>query len=274
MLQRVLWIALALILVVTAVSVPASAANREHQQLMADLRILQAETQRLARSLQELAEAIKGVSARLDEQASATRKAFADQRLLVDGVSADVRVVREKIDDSSVRLNSLSQDVEALRQTILQMPAPAAGVEAGAAAGQPAGPPTGAAGLGVSPQRLFDTAWADYTVGQYSLAVTGFETYVKAFPKLEQASEAQWYIGEALFAQGKYKEAVTAYERVIAEYPGSKRAPDSYFKRGVALNALGEVDKARESWEFVVKTYPTTDAGRLARQRLDALIRK
>jgi TolA-binding protein len=33
-------------------------------------------------------------------------------------------------------------------------------------------------------------------------------------------------------------------------------------------------DRARESWEFVVKTYPNSDAGRLARQRLEQVVKK
>jgi tol-pal system protein YbgF len=126
----------------------------------------------------------------------------------------------------------------------------------------------------VSPQRLYDNAWGDYVGAQYNLAVSGFENYIRTFPKSELAGEAQYFIGESYYQQGTYKEAVTAYDRGIADYPNSKRIPDMYFKRGMALNALGQVDRARESWEYVLKNFPNSDAGRLARQRLDQLIRR
>ena len=71
-----------------------------------------------------------------------------------------------------------------------------------------------------------------------------------------------------------HREAVTAYDRGISDYPNSKRIPDMYFKRGMALNALGQTDRARESWEYVLKNFPNSDAGRLARQRLDQMIRR
>jgi TolA-binding protein len=71
--------------------------------------------------------------------------------------------------------------------------------------------------------------------------------------------------------QGKYRDAITAYERVISDYPNSVKVPDAYYKRGLALNVLGQTDKARESWEAAAKNYPNSDAGRLAKQRLDQL---
>jgi len=282
MLRRLPSLVLALLIVATIVSMPASAANREHQQMMADIRMLQEQTQQLQLTLAGLTDAVRAVSAKLDEQAGASRKAFADQKLQVDTITADVRVVREKIDDNNVRISSLSQDVEALRLAI--PPAPPAGQAPPTE--QPAGeaaqgtPPAAAQPapaqplLGVSPQRAYDTAWADYAGGQYTLAIEGFEAYIKNFPKSDLAGDAQYFIGESQYQQGKFKEAVAAYDRVIADYPASRKIPDAYYKRGLALNALGLTDRARESWELVVKTYPNSDAGRLARQRLEQVVKK
>jgi tol-pal system protein YbgF len=255
---------------------PASAANKEHQQMMADIRILQEQTLQLHAQLSAVTDALKAVTARIEEQGGVTRKAFADHRVLVENLAGDLRVVREKVDDSNVRIGSLSQELEAVRLAIPQTP-PQPPVVTGEPqpAGQPAQPPPASApALGMSPQRLYDTAWGDYTIGQYSLAIAGFTNYVRSFPTLEKAGEAQWYIGEAQFALGSYREAIVAYDRVISDYPTHKLVPDAYYKRGVAFQALGQIDRARESWEFVVKTYPSSDAGRLARQKLDLLIRK
>jgi tol-pal system protein YbgF len=264
------------LLAVTAVPLPA--ANKEHQQMMADIRMLQEQTQMLQAQLSAVTEALRAVSTKLDEQAGVQRKAFADQRLLVDTMSNDLRVVREKIDDNNVRVSSIAQELDALRLSMAQgaqAPAVAAGAEGEQAAGMnpPPGalPPAGTPNPGVSPTRLYDMAWADYVGGQYDLAIQGFTDFIKTFPKLDQAGAAQYYIGETYYAQGKYREAVTAYDRVIADYANSAKVPDAYYKRGLALNVLGQTDRARESWEFVVKNFPNSDAGRLARQRLDQM---
>ncbi len=266
--------------VMQAASGVASAANKEHLQMMAEIRILQEQTALLRAQLSALNDTLRALGTKLDDQTGASRKAFADQKLSVDAITEDLRVVREKVDDNNVRVSSLAQEIEAMRTAIVQEASqPAASADtAGAAATPPAAgaqPPAGPpAGPAPSPQRLYDAAWADYVASQYNLAVSEFENFLRTYPRSEQAGDAQYFIGECYYQQGMFKEAVAAYESGISTYPGSQRLPDMYFKRGMAFNALGLVDRARESWELVVKNFPNSDAGRLARQRLDQIIRK
>jgi tol-pal system protein YbgF len=279
-----------------ALATPAHAANREHLQIVADIRMLQEQTQQLQSTLVQLNDALKTLNARLDEQSNQQRKAFADQKLLVDTLTGEVRIVREKIDDTNVRLSSLSQEVDSLRSPqpgggVPMTPQPPAGNEgaqppAGAST-EPAGavPPAGAppaggsnvaaapAPVGMSPTRLFEIAQADYAGGQWALAINGFETYLKTFPKTDKADDAQFYIGEAYSLDGKFKEAIGAYDKVINDYPSGDRVPDALYKRGLAYSRLGQNDRARESFEMVMKNFPNSEGSRLAKQVLDRLAR-
>src|SRR6476620_12696604 len=108
-------------LMLVAVAAPASAANKEHQQLMADIRMLQEQSQTLQNLLGQLNDALRAVNTRLDQQAETTRKAFADQKLIIDNLTNDARVIREKLDDNNVRVGSLTQEVDALRRSMQQM---------------------------------------------------------------------------------------------------------------------------------------------------------
>src|SRR5689334_11658221 len=108
-----LFVAALAIALAAAQAAPAAAADQEHQQLMADLRMLQEQSQQLQNLLAALNESLKAVNARIDQQVEANRKAFADQKLVVDNLSNDVRVIREKLDDNNVRVGSLTQEVEA-----------------------------------------------------------------------------------------------------------------------------------------------------------------
>ena len=103
---------------------PAQGADREHQQMMADIRMLQEQTVRLHLMLVTLDESLQTLLARLDSQADDSRRAFADQKLLVDNVTGAVRIVREKVDETNVRVSSLAQEVEALRLAVPRMTAP------------------------------------------------------------------------------------------------------------------------------------------------------
>ena len=266
-----------------------AAADREHQQIMADLRMLQEQTQQLQALMNGLGDALKAVNSRIDDQTSLERKAFADGKVQMDAMSGDLRVVREKVDETNVRLGTISQELESLRQAIPEpaafMNAPVNPVNTDASAGTPGVTPQGTAPppvagasppppvAGLQPQRLFDGSYGDYTAGNYSLAVQGFETYLRSFPKNQRAHEAQLYVAESLAYDKKDMEAVVAYERVIANYPGSASVPPAYYKRGLALERLGEMGRAKESYEAVMKEFPDALQASLAKQRLDGLNR-
>jgi TolA-binding protein len=262
-----------------AFATPAAAQSREQRQLMADMRMLQEQNQVLQNTLAVIADAIKAVNARIDEQANATGKAFADQKLVIDNLSNNVREIREKLDDSNVRLGTLNTEVEALRQGLQQLtfrppepavdpdaPPPAAGSEP-AAAVPPAAPPPALA-LGTSPQKLYDEALADYSLSQWDLAIAGFEAVIKYFPRAERAADAQVYIGNAHLLAGDNEKAVAAYDAAIRTYPTAPALPEAYYKKGLALRSLKQADEARAAFEFVVKTYPDSAAAGLARQEL------
>lgn len=261
------------VFLVFSTAAPEAAANKEHQQMMADIRMLQQQNQALQAQLAVLTDLLRTVNTRLEEQAGASRKGFADQKVLVDTLGGDLRVVREKVDETNVRLTSLAQEVDAIRTA-----QPAAAVQAGIAdpqdvSGTAGPPPAQPAGFGTSPSKAFEAARSDYFAANWTLAIQGFESFIKSFPKSDMADDAQYYIGESYFGATKYREAVAAYDRVIATYPTSNTLPDVYYKRGVALNAIGQIPQARESFEYVIKTFPTSDTATLAKQALDRLSR-
>ena len=266
-------------LLLASLAAPATAASREHQQMMAEIRMLQEQNQQLQLALANLARTLDAITVRLDQQSEASRKTVADQRLLADGLAGDLRVVRERIDDTNVRLSSLSQEIEALRASIPMVPAPmpAAGeTDETAPSGEPAAAPLPTApnpAAGLSPQRLWEQAYADYASGQWSLAIQGFETFIKSFPRSEQADKAQRYIGESYLLDGKFDQAIAAYDKVITNYPTGTEVALAYYKRGLAQVRLGQTDRARESWETVIKQFPDSDAAILAKQGLDRLTR-
>ena len=114
----------AVLALLLSMAAPAAAQNKREMQMMADIRMLQEQTQQLQQQMQAaittLTDALKAINGRLDEQSNSTRKAFADQKLIVDELSGNLRVIKERVDDTNVRIGSLSQEVEALRLSIPQ----------------------------------------------------------------------------------------------------------------------------------------------------------
>src|SRR5688572_5326035 len=161
-------LALALAFVAFTPATPA-AADREHQQIMADLRILQEQTQQLQSLMTDLGDALKAVTSRIEDQTTLERKAFADGKVQMDNMSGDIRIVREKVDETNVRLGTIALELESLRDA---MPTPGAfqqpssSTDVGAVPGSTPGTTTTTqtasiaptANPGVQPQRLFDTS--------------------------------------------------------------------------------------------------------------------
>lgn len=272
--RQTLHAALLAVALALSAAAPAFAANKEHQQLMADIRILQEQSQQLQNLLGALNESLKAVNARLDQQTEATRKAFADQKLVVDNLSNDVRVIREKLDDNNVRIGSLTQEVEALRQGLQQAMRPATTNDPDTAASGAASPPTiGGPSVGQSPQKTYDSANSDYMAGQYDLAIIGFQEFIKAFPKSELADDAQVSICNAYLQSHKDQQAVDACDLAIRMYPNTNSIPVAYYRKGLALSNLRNVPGAREAWETLVKNFPDSFEATLARQGLERLKR-
>jgi tol-pal system protein YbgF len=257
----------------------AAAANKEHQQLMAEIRMLQEQQQQLQQILGTLGDTLKTLSTRLDEQGNVTRKAFADQKLLIEGVGDTVRILREKADDTNVRLSTMTQELEAMRQTIASQPQavapPATGdPTTGTVTLPPPSPASGGTPI-IAPQKIYDNAFADYSAGQYDLAIEGFEAFIKTSPRSELADDAQLNIGNALYASGKFQQAVAGYQLVISNYPQSNSVPAAYYKMGLSYQSLKQDDLARKALETVIKNYPDALAeASLARQALERMKKK
>jgi tol-pal system protein YbgF len=256
-------------------SVASADADKEHKLLMAEIRMLQEEQQQLKQLLGGLSETLKAINARMDQDASRNQKAFADQRLVIEGVAETSRVLREKSDETNVRLSSMTQELQSLRQAITSMPAPTAPAQptdpaaADPAANPPATSPSGSANPpNVSPTQLWDRVYALYTAGQFDLAIDGFQSYIRNFPTSPLADDAQLYIGHSWYSAGKYAEAATALQKVISGYPQSDSVPAAYYKLGLTYEAMKQFEQARRAFETVIKNHNATSEAQLARQAL------
>lgn len=263
-----------------ALAAPAGAQNREHQQMAAELRILQEQTQQLAVIVAQLGETLKAVNARLDASERSMTKAFADHKLILDNVAKDLDVVRQGTQDTNSSVRRIAEELDALRTSIPSLLTQNAPPPPPTDPGDPNATPTATQGavvpplpstIGTSPSRMYETAWADYTSSQWALAITGFEQFLKAFPQSDRADDAQLYIGESYFSQNRFNEAIAAYSEVIQKYPRGDQVGLAYYKRGLAQQRLGDLEGARASWEAVIKNYPNDQAAQLAKQRLAGL---
>ena len=223
--------------------------NREHLQLTADLRMVQEQVSRLQLANNQLAEQLKAAQKRMDDLSDAQLKAFANQQVLINQISSNLATVREKLDDNTVRVSQLTQEMSAISNGmrllatqvnalvgLLQPPVasatPAADAPAGGTAASTPGstaPATGAVTLPSSPGRIYDQAFNLYLIGQYDNAIDGFREVIEKYPTSTDAANAQFQIGQSFYSQNKCREALPEYQKVVATYKTSEQVPEAYY---------------------------------------------
>jgi len=113
---------------------------------------------------------------------------------------------------------------------------------------------------------VYYDAWALYRLGKWRDAADTFITLSNNYPKSDNAPEALFRSGEAIFnlAQGLsmdqkvpiFAEAMGQYESVLRRYPRSDYADDALYNRAWALINLGRKADAVPVFEQIVSDYP------------------
>lgn len=279
-----------LLLALTLPAAAASAQNREHQQLFAEIRILQEQVQRLQLALNTALDQVGETNKRMDAAAGDTITGFANQKVLIDALAGSLRALTEREGEATVRVAQLTQEMKAIRdglsmqQTMLNeilnllQPAiaaattdPTAAAAAGAAGETVPAVRTGTA-IPPSPASYYNAAWGYYASNQFDLAIEACREALKRFPESPEAPRAQMTIGEAYLYMGQHsKEALQAFTAVIANYKDSDQVPEAYYKQGLTYEQLGQKESARKSYEQVRTAFPESTAAIFATQALKRL---
>lgn len=103
-------------------------------------------------------------------------------------------------------------------------------------------------------------------------AIPEFRDFLKDYPKSPLAPSAQYWIGEALYAEKDYKAASEAFLTVLKEYKDSDKAADAALKLGFCFYELKDWEKARKTLEDVITFFPkNAETAKLAQERLDKM---
>lgn len=97
---------------------------------------------------------------------------------------------------------------------------------------------------------------------RYDKAIAAFRDFIRQYPNGRYAHIAQYWIGEANYAQRRFADAIVDYQALLDHYPNSPKLAEAMLKIGYSQYELKHYDKARDSLERLIKTYPgTTEAG-------------
>lgn len=219
-------------------------------------------------------EEVEKLNQNVATQTTQLLKSNADTGVKLGELTTKMEQLEAKLEDTNRRLSQLSQQIAETQGELLRLrnaavagsPAPVSpGTPATAAAAPPARP------AGPSPAELYDTAYGDYSKGRYALAVQGFQDYLASYPSTDLSDNAQYWIGEAHFAQKKFPEAIADFELLLKQWPSSDKAPGALLKKGYALLEVNQKPEAVVQLQYVIHEFPTSDEARLARAKLKSI---
>ena len=279
------WLSAVVALSISAV--PVLAQSREQQQTLAELRILQEQTQKLQQSVNSLADQVKelrdnlkAVNTRIDAQSDQSLKNTADIRDVLTALSHSVQTLEQRVGENTIRTQQIEQEIapirqgltklsDALAQALQALPggagAAAAMGSSGSAAATNLAPPT-------SPNDFYNQAMNFYTIGQYDLAIKAFNDYLTQFPDSPSACKAQSQIGQSHDLQNKLTEAVADYDVVIKKYPTTDCVPEALYHQAKDYEQLKQTSKAVANYQAMIKG--ARDKPSEAWQNADALAKQ
>ncbi|HUL40535.1 MAG TPA: tol-pal system protein YbgF [Burkholderiales bacterium] len=172
----------------------------------------------------------------------------------------DIESIEKRQKDFYVDLDTRLRRLEQSSQTLA--PAPETG---GAKPGKPGG------ANAETETKSYETAYNLFKAGNYAGAVTAFQNFIKEYPSSNLASSAQYWIGNAYFAQRDFKNAIASQQKLLDVYPDSSKAPDAMLNIASSQQELGNDTAAKKTLKELIAKYPVSDAADKAKKRLSAI---
>lgn len=146
------------------------------------------------------------------------------------------------------------------------------GLDVGSVSPSPAAPAAGSGTVAsvtpASAGELYDLAYNYLLAGDYQLAENSFRQYAQTYPTAKDVPDAQYWLGESLFAQAKYADAAETFLNAQKAYPKSGKAPEMMLKLGMSLSKLDNRETACVTFKEISRRYPQMSAN--VKRKLDA----
>lgn len=125
--------------------------------------------------------------------------------------------------------------------------------------------------VGVSEQQAYDAALSQFKGGDYKGAANAFADFIKRYPQSGYAASAQYWQGNALYAQRDYKGAIAAQQVVVKNYPDNPKAADALLNIASSQAELKDKAAAKKTLEQLIAKYPNTPAAQTGKDRMASL---
>jgi tol-pal system protein YbgF len=261
----------------------ACAPQSELVKINTDLSALRGERAATKAQLQELRKRLDALDANISGTVDA-QKVMADSGARSDQLATDIQLVQGKLEENNFHITELAQKLDDKSAKISELTARTEELEAkvnqlSSGTGTLSTAPLGTAPnsdkktalKGREPSEAYRQAKNDFDMGNFDLALDGFQNYLSLFPDTSLAAAAQYWIGECYSSKKEFTRAIEAFQKVITSYPRSDKAPGAKLKIGLSYLNEKNAAKAREYLNRVIKEHPGTTEAEIAKDRINKI---
>lgn len=260
------WIRFSLCLIVVALPLTGFAQSKDQrekidrmavqlEELKTELVLLQRQNQAMQDTFNKTNGELNTLIVQMSDNISAIRRAQSAISTNSSDTATQVSAMGERVTATNQRMERLSEQFAQLKKVIEDIPKM----------------PTFTQITPGNAEQLFAAAYSDYSRGNYDLALSEFKQYVETYPSSELADNAQYWIGEILYAQKKLPQAVVELEKVATVNPAGDKTAVALYKRGLVLLEMGKKDDAVAQFLAITKDYAKSSEANLATQQLQQL---
>ncbi len=217
------------------------------------------------------------------QESREARTQAADAKSLVEGMKVDLDSVRGQFEqlkfqsESGGKLQEMMRRLDALDQRVAALEQSRAAAVPGMLGGDPGAPGAG----GQAPAEVETvpaSAPAEYKQGMEALrnadyqgAIQKLREFLRKSPKSELADNAQYWIGEAFYAQRDFNRAILEFNEVLLRYPKGDKVPAALLRQAFAFAELGDNVDARLVLQKLTSEHPDAPEAERGRQKLAEL---
>lgn len=241
---------------------------KQFQMLQSDIANIQKNVSSLESEVSSTNSKMESIEDNLVNQYRMTQSEKADAQLKIESLSSDIQILLDRLTDTNHRLSLLSQEIQATKDMFRSVPL----TTLPTSTEQAAIPiPKHVPSFPIEPEELFKTAYADYSKGNYALAISGFKEYIQKFPNTDLTDNAQYWIGECHYSMGEYKTAIEEFDKVIENFPDGDKIPGAHLKKAFALFELNQTAKGVILLQYLINRFPKSDEARVAKNKLKSM---
>ncbi|RIX44017.1 MAG: tol-pal system protein YbgF [Rhodocyclales bacterium GT-UBC] len=172
-----------------------------------------------------------------------------------------IETLNYELETAKKRQQDFYLDLDTRLRKFETAPTVNASPEAGTAPAKPTGDPA-------KETQDYEAALNLFKLAKYKEAASGFAAFVQKYPDSQLAPNAQYWMGNAWYAQRDCKKAIEAQSIVTSKYADSPKAPDAWLAIATCQQEMGNPGGVKRSLETVISKYPSSPAAETAQQRL------